>query len=77
MRPLMLFVKLSSWIVFPLIIALFVGKWIDRVFSTEPMGTLICITFSFILSLGVLFREARKAIKDLAHKSESDRTKSS
>ena len=61
----MVFVRLSSWIIFPLIVALLFGKLTDRVFSIEPYGTLGLTTLSFLFSLVILFRETKKALNEL------------
>ena len=72
-EPLMIFLKLSSWIVFPLIVALLLGKFVDTRFSIAPFGTLGFTTLSFLLSLAILFRETRKVLREL--KSESKEKK--
>lgn len=64
-EPLMIFLKLSSWIIFPLIVAFLLGKGIDQHFSIEPFGTLGCITLSFFFSLAILFRETKKVLREL------------
>ena len=72
-EPLMVFVRLSSWIIFPLIVALLFGKLTDRVFSIEPYGTLGLTTLSFLFSLVILFRETKKSLRDLKENAEEER----
>ncbi len=74
-EPLTIFLKLSSWIVFPLIIALLAGRVVDQYFSIEPFGTLCCVTLSFFLSLIVLFRETRKVLRELKVKAHTSTQK--
>lgn len=47
---LILFFKLSSWIAGPIIIAVFVGKWLDRKYGTEPWLFLATVGVSFAVS---------------------------
>lgn len=72
-EPLMVFVRLSSWIIFPLIVALLFGRLVDRVFSIEPYGTLGLTTLSFLFSLTILFRETKRALKNLKEETEIHR----
>jgi F0F1-type ATP synthase assembly protein I len=47
---LILFFKLSSWIAGPIIIAVFLGKYLDRRYGTEPWLFLATVGVSFIIS---------------------------
>ncbi len=57
-RPaVIMFAKSSAWIAAPVIIALFVGKWLDKKYDSAPWLTLVCIGASFILSMAGLIKE--------------------
>lgn len=43
--------NISGWIAFPVIIALYVGQWLDRRFGTEPWLFLATITLAFLVSM--------------------------
>lgn len=47
---LKLFVKVSGWIVFPIILALFVGKSLDKHFGTSPWIFLGATGLAFLFS---------------------------
>jgi F0F1-type ATP synthase assembly protein I len=62
---LILFSKLSTWIAIPILLALFVGKYLDKRFGTEPWLFLSFTGVSFIIStIGLVF-ESSKAMKKI------------
>lgn len=48
---IVMFFKLSVWIAAPIIIALFLGKWLDSKYSTAPWLFLLCVGIAFIISM--------------------------
>jgi F0F1-type ATP synthase assembly protein I len=60
---LVIFARLSGWVVGPVIIALLLGKWIDRKYQTDPWGTLVCVLFFFIISSVGIVQESMKEMK--------------
>lgn len=44
------FTKISVWIAGPIIIALFIGDWLDHKYLTDAKYTLICVGIAFIIS---------------------------
>lgn len=62
---LILFYKLSSWIAAPVILALFVGKWLDRNFDTEPWLFLSSVGVAFLISLFGIIRDTMVTIKKM------------
>lgn len=48
---LQLFLRLSSWIVGPILLAVLLGKFLDKTFNTEPWIFLITIILSFTFSM--------------------------
>lgn len=65
------FLKLSVWIAAPIIIALYLGKWLDSKYRSEPWLFLICIAAAFVVSLFGLIkstvREYKKFEKESKH----------
>jgi len=51
-HSLNLFAKLSAWIVFPVILAVIIGKWLDALFGTEPWLLFLSVGISFVISIG-------------------------
>jgi F0F1-type ATP synthase assembly protein I len=47
---LILFLKLSSWIAGPIVISLFLGRYLDKQFGTEPWIFLSLTALAFIVS---------------------------
>lgn len=48
---IIMFLKLSAWIATPIIIALFLGKWLDKKYNTAPWLFLLCIGIAFFISM--------------------------
>lgn len=57
--------NISGWIAFPVIIGLFLGKWLDQKFKTEPWLFLITIGFCFFVSMFGLVTNALKEFKQI------------
>jgi F0F1-type ATP synthase assembly protein I len=62
---LILFGRLSGWIVGPVIIALFVGTWLDRKFDTRPWLFLLAVGLSFLISIFGIVKEGMESIKEI------------
>lgn len=71
-----LFFKYSSWIVFPLILALYLGKWLDNKYKTEPWLFLAAVGIAFLISMGGLVNETYREYGKLdKNKKLNDRSK--
>lgn len=53
---LVLFVRLSSWIAIPVIIAVFVGKQLDQTFHSAPWLFLFSVALAFVISIVMIVR---------------------
>lgn len=62
---MVLFGRLSGWIAGPIVIALFVGKWLDKKYNSEPWLFLLCVGLAFILSSVGIVREAKVMINKI------------
>lgn len=60
---LILFFKLSGWIAGPIIISLFLGKYLDRVFGTEPWIFLSLTAIAFTVSTFAIILYYTKELK--------------
>lgn len=62
--PIFIFVRASAWIAFPVIIALYLGNWLDEKFGTGQKLLLTCIAVAFVISMSGLtvfsLREMKK-----------------
>lgn len=70
MYAICLFAKLSSWIIGPVLIAIFTGKWLDEKYNTEPWLFLTSVGTSFIISMTGLTRNSIKEMKKINDKSK-------
>jgi hypothetical protein len=62
---LVLFGKLSGWIGGPIIAAVFLGKWLDDKYSTEPKLFLLCVGVAFFISTFGIVKDALSAMKKI------------
>lgn len=46
----MMFAQTTGWIAFPVVGALFLGRWLDRKYGTEPWLFLAVTVLAFIIS---------------------------
>ncbi|MEK7139476.1 MAG: AtpZ/AtpI family protein [Patescibacteria group bacterium] len=65
-RPaLLLFVELSGWIAVPIIIAMYVGQWLDTRYHSEPWLYLTSVALAFVVSTIGIVRGARREMRRL------------
>ena len=72
---LVLFARLSGWIAVPVIIAVYVGKALDKKYGTEPWLFLATVGAAFFLSMFGIIRDSMREIKKIeeeAKKSEKN-----
>jgi len=62
---LVLFVKLSGWIIGPVLVAIIVGQWLDRKYHTKPWLFLLAVGVAFILSMIGIIRDTVKEFKKI------------
>jgi hypothetical protein len=68
-----LFGRLSGWIAFPVILALFVGKWLDQKYQTEPWLFLLSVGLAFVTSSIGIVKEASVAMKSISDSEKKDK----
>ncbi|HEX7586548.1 MAG TPA: AtpZ/AtpI family protein [Patescibacteria group bacterium] len=69
---MILFARLSGWIGVPIIIALFVGKWLDQKYHSEPWLFLLSVGIAFIFSTYGIVRDSLREMKRI-EKEEQDK----
>lgn len=72
---LILFIKLSSWIGIPIIIAVFVGKFLDKKFKTEPWLFLLCVGISFVFSMFALVVQGKNEMNRIEKEAKENNKK--
>jgi F0F1-type ATP synthase assembly protein I len=60
---LVLFTRLSGWIAGPIILAIFLGKWLDEKYGTEPWLFLLTVGTAFFLSMFGIVKDSLKEMK--------------
>ena len=66
-----LFVQMSGWIAVPVIIALYVGKYLDTKYSTEPIIFIIAIALAFIVSITAIGKIAVRYVNKIKEDSKA------
>ena len=56
----MMFIRFSSWIFAPVIIAIFIGKWLDNKYQTAPWLFLATVGFAFLISIFGLIKTVKE-----------------
>ncbi len=76
---MVLFTRLSGWIVGPILIAVFVGKWLDKKYGTGPWLFLATVGVAFTISMiGIVqdtMKEIKKIEREAKEKKEEDKDK--
>ena len=62
---LILFARMSGWIAGPIIIAVFVGKFLDEKYNTQPWLFLFSVGIAFFLSTIGIVKDAFRAMKEI------------
>lgn len=77
--PLQLFLKMSSWIGGPIIVAVFIGKYLDKKYHSEPWLFLLSVGIAFIISTVMIvivgLREMKKIEKQAKENKEIGKDK--
>ena len=74
-RGLGLFAQLSGWLVGPLIASLFLGRWLDERYGTEPWLFLASTGLAFAITIYGMFSQAKKYIKAIEQEAKSKNIK--
>ena len=70
------FAQISGWIVFPIIMALFLGRWLDDKYDRSPMFLLICVGVAFVITNVGLLLMTLKAAKRIEKEAKESKKQS-
>jgi F0F1-type ATP synthase assembly protein I len=70
---LIIFTKVSASIAIPIILALFVGKYLDKKYNSSPWIFLGLTFIAFIISIFAIWKNVRDYIDDLEKKEKEKR----
>ena len=62
---LVIFVRLSSWIVGPILVAILIGKWLDKKYGTDPWLFLLSVGIAFVVSMFGVVRNATREMEKI------------
>ncbi|MEI6836042.1 MAG: AtpZ/AtpI family protein [Candidatus Falkowbacteria bacterium] len=72
---LRLLFNITSWIVGPVLVGVFLGKWLDQKFNTDPWLFLASVGFCFLVSMFGLVRKALQEFKKIEEEYKKDEKK--
>jgi F0F1-type ATP synthase assembly protein I len=62
---MMIFANISGWIIGPIILALIIGKYLDKKYNSEPWFFLGLTAIAFFISIFGILKILMKYIKDM------------
>ncbi|MFA6255172.1 MAG: AtpZ/AtpI family protein [Patescibacteria group bacterium] len=66
--------ELSGWLVGPLVLALFVGNWLDNKYQTKPWLFLLSVGIAFAITCIGIVKETMQYIKDIEKEAEQKKS---
>ena len=54
-----MFARLSAWIIGPVIVGLFIGKWLDNKYQSKPWLFLLSMAIAFVISIVGLIKNTK------------------
>ncbi len=72
---LVIFAKMSGWIFFPVVVGLFLGRWLDDKFNTAPWFFLSVIGFAFVISIIGIIKTAKEEFKHIEEEEKRKKEK--
>ncbi len=69
---LLLFARVSSWIVIPVIAAMFLGQWLEQRYDWQPWGYFATVGVAFVISMIGLIREVITEMRRLDREEQTD-----
>lgn len=68
----MAFGRMSGWVAGPVVIALLLGKWLDRRYGTAPYLFIVFIAVGFVASIYGIMKESRRYLRQQEEKDKKD-----
>lgn len=69
----MIFFKMSAWIVAPVLLGTLLGRWLDKKYDSEPWGFIGIVGIAFVVSMTGLIIETTKEYKKITKESKHDK----
>lgn len=74
-EALLVFGRMSGWVATPILIALFLGRWMDKIYGRENFWFFIMIGAGFFFSIFGIYKEAKK-YQDIIEKRDKQKQQS-
>ena len=71
-KPVETFLKMSGWVALPVVLALILGKYLDKRYDTSPWIFLGLTAVAFIISMVAIIMESVKYIKEISPEEKSE-----
>ena len=68
---IIVFASVSAWIAVPIIAALYLGKYLDKKYASQPKFFLILIVVAFLITIFGIIRILKKQIGKMKHNIKS------
>ena len=65
-------IDVSGWLVVPIILGLFLGKWLDSKYQTKPWFTVVCVGIAFVITNVGIIRQGIKIMKNMEKKEKKE-----
>ena len=72
---LVMFAKFSGWIVFPVIVAIFLGQWLDEKYNSKPIFFLGLVGFAFFVSMFGLVKNVKEEYRKIEEEEKNKKEK--
>lgn len=66
--------ELSGWLVGPLVLALFIGNWLDNKYQTKPWLFLLSVGIAFAITCIGIVKETMQYIKDIEKEAQQKKS---
>ena len=70
---LYLFSQLTAWIAVPVILAVFLGRWLDNKYDSSPWLFLITVGIAFVISNIGIVKQSLKTMKEIERQAEEEK----
>lgn len=65
-------IDVSGWLVVPVILGLFLGKWLDSKYQTKPWLTVVCVGIAFVITNVGIIRQGINIMKNMEEKEKKE-----
>lgn len=72
---LAMFVRMSGWIIGPVLAGIAMGKWLDKKYNTDPWLFLLSVGIAFVVSMIGIVKDAVREIRRIEEGNKSKKSK--